>query len=76
MSFRIKTTHELLKQQVPVEQAPVVTSAEITSFLDSDKTYVSFLDDKKSHPSKNTVTQGSNVGMAIRTIPSAQADYM
>ena len=74
MSFRIKTTHELLKQQVPVE--PVVTSAEITSFLDSDKTYVSFLDDKKSHPSKNTVTQGSNVGMAIRTIPSAQADYM
>ena len=75
MSFRIKSTHELLPTAPPQSENTV-----INYFTDTDEkknntpsyTYTTTqAPTRQSHP-----TQGSVQGMAIRSIPFAQPDHM
>lgn len=74
MSFRVKTTHQLLQNNPP---PPKQENSSISFFDHVDEkssTYVpNFLPNNQQ---KNAPAQSSTNGMAIRTITSAQADHM
>lgn len=81
MSFRVKTTHKLLDPGVPPVQN---TQNSFMSLLKKDDARNSFLDDDFIEPTsvprervqENRPKTSSNQGMAIRSIPTAQADHM
>lgn len=71
MSFRIKTTHTLLQPYVP-PPAPKKKEDGKTSSVASQSV------PKKLAPAVavSKPKDGSSQGMAIRTVPTAQADHM
>ncbi len=75
MSFRVKSTHELLKPQQPPPKTFLDSSSE-----NKDDEYLSNLfsntSTEKQKQRQNRPRDGSNKGMAIRTVSSAQADHM
>lgn len=75
MSFRVKSTHKSLNLDTPEKKT--VESA-MSFFNPEDK--VSFLTattTSSSTPSKgNQPTRSSDGGMAVRSVPVAQADHM
>lgn len=82
MSFRIKTTHSLLQPsaQQPAQNDKVNilnllgggTDRQGTLFLDEHFT----ADSEKKQANNNRPKVGTNIGMAIRSVPTAQADHM
>ena len=81
MSFRVKTTHKLLDPNgIP---PPQNTQNTFISLLKKDDEKGSFLDDDfvdtapvRERPQENRPKASSNQGVAIRVIPTAQADHM
>lgn len=78
MSFRIKTTHQLLKNS---GQQQVPDKINMMALLDSEhKNGSMFLDDhfnvnnEATQQANNRPKTGSNQGMAIRVTPLAQSD--
>lgn len=75
MSFRVKTTHPLLNPQQQPEK-----TASVSYLFSDDKNgedlYLSNDYLKKSEQQNNRPTQSSSQGLAIRTVPTAQADHM
>lgn len=74
MSFRVKTTHQLLQNNPPPKQEN--SSMSFFDHVDEkSSTYMpNFL--PPNNQQKNAPAQSSTNGMAIRTITSAQADHM
>jgi len=76
MSFRVKTTHQLLQTNpAPGQEKPTL------SFFETDEkngNYIStFLTNGSGQkPVDNRPAQSSTKGIAIRTITAAQADHM
>lgn len=70
MSFRVKSTHQLLQTNPPPKQ-----EKPSLSFLEQEESkdapYVSTFLPKNTFPNETSLK-----GIAIRTIPSAQADHM
>lgn len=83
MSFRVKATHPLLKPTGPPPETTTnfFTSSDEKKMSDNNS---SFMTESSMFDSKNVSDtraenrpKGSNQkGMAIRTVPSAQPDYM
>jgi hypothetical protein len=85
MSFRVKTTHQLLEPEKP----PVQPSNTNNMFLATDNDHslndpnsmlassiLSTAQDEARRNAQNRPTAGSKVGLAIRNVPTAQADHM
>lgn len=77
MSFRVKITHASLKPDAPPEQKVNMSFLHDDDDNDTFNT-LPFLEQKteQQRQSENRPKQGSDQGMAIRTVPSAQADHM
>jgi len=78
MSFRVKTTHKLLEPNAP---PPPPTQNTFMNMLEDDEkaAYLPKNFKGKSQTLTTPLTRpkgSSNQGMAIRTIPTAQADHM
>ena len=75
MSFRVKSTHQLLQNTTPPKQ-----DKQQVSFFDQvdEKGEKSYLRDylPKSSKTESRPKETSTNGIAIRTITSAQADHM
>ncbi len=79
MSFRIKTTHPVLNNLVGKQTVP--DNVNVLTLFNSEQTESVFLDEhftdsESKRQANNRPKTGSDVGMAIRSIPSAQADHM
>jgi len=75
MSFRVKTTHKLLKPEAPEKKVESAMSffspEEKVSFLSATLSTSSSTQKKEQCP-----TRSSEGGMAVRTVNAAQADHM
>lgn len=78
MSFRIKPTHELLRPLMGQPQAEVKQVAQpANQSQNPDLVLNPLLANNKPQPkAPQHPNTGSGQGMAIRTVPAAQADYM